>query len=68
MPLLDYFGGRVGIYGFLKSPPSPRMLPSLFICRDFFSFCHFNRVHARLHAQGLAMSLGNWLKTKYQYM
>ena len=25
------FGGRVGIYRFLRSPPNPRMLPSLFI-------------------------------------
>ena len=30
---------------FLQSPPIPWMLPSLFICRDFFSFCPFNLVH-----------------------
>ena len=56
-PLIGNFGGREGIYRFLWSPPSPWVLPSLFICRDFFSFCHLNRVHARLHAQGLARGL-----------
>ena len=54
MPLLGDFGGRVEIYSFLQSPPIPRMLPSLFICRDFFSFCLFNHVHARLQGLGLA--------------
>ena len=29
-PLLGDFGGRVGIYRFLHSPPIPRRLPSLF--------------------------------------
>ena len=52
-PLLGEFGGRVGIYKFLHSPPIPRLLPSLFICRDL-SFCPFNHVHAHLQAQGLA--------------
>ena len=42
-PLLGDFGGRVEIYRFLQSP---RRLPSLFICRDLFSFCHFNSVLA----------------------
>ena len=32
----------------------PETLPSLFICRDFFSFCPFHRVRACLQAQGLA--------------
>ena len=32
------FGGRVGIYRFLLSPPILRMLPSLFNCRDFSLF------------------------------
>ena len=55
-PLIGDFEGRVGIHRFLYSPPSPWVLPSLFICRDFFLFCHFNRVHARLQTRGLAMS------------
>ena len=40
----------------LLSPPILRVLPSLLICRDFFSFCPFNHVHARLQARGTAMS------------
>ena len=31
-------GGRVGIYRFLQSPSILRMLPSLFICRNFVLF------------------------------
>ena len=54
MPLLGNFGGRVGIYRFVQSPPIPRRLPSLFICRELFSFCNFNSVRARLQALGLA--------------
>ena len=46
-PLLGDFGGRVGIYRFLQSPPIPRRLPSLFICRELFSFCHFNSIFTR---------------------
>ena len=57
MPLLGDFEGRVGIYRFLQSPKIPRMLPSLFICRDVFSFCPFNRVHAHLQAQGLSQGI-----------
>ena len=53
-PILGDFRGRVGIYRFLQSPSIPRLLPSLFICWDFFSFCPFNRVCARLQARGLA--------------
>ena len=37
-PLIGDFGGRVGINIFLQSPLIPRMLPSLFICRDFSLF------------------------------
>ena len=55
-PLIGDFGGKAGIYRFLRSPPIPRMLPPLFICRDFLSFCPFNQVLARLQAQGTAMS------------
>ena len=44
MPLIGDFGGKVEIYRFLLSPPIPRMLPSLFNCRDFFSFCPFNLI------------------------
>ena len=46
-PLIGNCGGRVGICGFLQSPPIPRMLLSLFICRDFLSFCTFNHVQAQ---------------------
>ena len=31
VPLIGNFGGRVGYYRFLQSPPIPRMLPSFFI-------------------------------------
>ena len=30
-PLIGDFGGRVGIYRFLQSPPIPRRLPSLMV-------------------------------------
>ena len=40
MPLLGNFGRRVGKYRFLQSPTIQRRLPSLFICRELFSFCH----------------------------
>ena len=63
-PLLGEFGGRVGIYRFLQSFPIPRMFPSLFFCRDFFSFCPFNCVNACVQAQGTAMSAGTWVKCK----
>ena len=67
-PLFGDFEGRVGIYRFLQSPPIPRRLPSLFFCRELFSFCHFNSVLARLQARGLArgtaMSAGTWVKCK----
>ena len=53
-----------GILYFLQSPPIPRILSSLFICRDFFSFCHFNRGRALLQARGLAMSARTRLKCK----
>ena len=53
-PLLGDFGGSVGIYRFSQSPPIPRSLPSLFSCRELFSFCHFNSMRARLQARGLA--------------
>ena len=33
------------------------MLPSIFICRDFFSFCPFNRVRSCFQARGLARGL-----------
>ena len=36
-PLLGDFGGTVGTYRFLQSPPIPRLIPSLFSCKDFFS-------------------------------
>ena len=48
MPFLGDFGGRVGIYRFLQSPPL-----SLFV-GIFFSLCPFNRVRARLQARRLA--------------
>ena len=68
MPLLGDFGGRVGLYKFLQRPPIPRRLPSHFICRELFSFCHFNSVCACLQARGLArgtaMSAGTWVKCK----
>ena len=57
MPLLGDFGGKVGIYRFLQSPTIPRMLPSHFICRDFFSFCPFNHVPERLQARGLVRGI-----------
>ena len=40
MPLIGDFGGRVGIDRFLQSPTILKMLPSLFCCRELFSFCH----------------------------
>ena len=67
-PLLGDFGGRVGIYRFLQSPTISRRLPSLFICWELFSLCHFNSVLAHLQARGLAqgtaMSAGTWVKCK----
>ena len=35
---------------FFTEPSYPKNLPSLFICRDFFSFCPFNRGRACLQA------------------
>ena len=37
------------------------MLPSLFICRDFFSFCPINHVGAHLQAPGLLEEL-QWVQ------
>ena len=52
----------------VSEPSYPENLPSLFICRNVSSFCPFNRVCARLQAQGLAlgtaMSAGTWVKCK----
>ena len=64
MPLLGDFGGRVGIYSFLQSPSIPRMLPSLFSCKDCFSLCPCNRVHASLQARGTLMSAGTWVEAQ----
>ena len=55
--------------GMLRQEPSfPENLPSLFICRCFFSFCPFNRGRACLQARGLAlrtaMSAGTRLNCK----
>ena len=44
----------------LQSPTIQRRLPSLIICRELFSFCHFNSVLAR----GTAISAGTWVKCK----
>ena len=46
---------------FFTEPSYPENLPSLFICRDFFSFCPFNHGLARLQAQGLALVSANGL-------
>ena len=45
-PFIGDFGGRVGIYSFLQSHTIPRRFPSLFSCRELFSFCPFTRVPA----------------------
>ena len=70
--LIGDFGGRAGFYIFLQSSPKPRMHPSLFICRELFSFCPFNCVHALLQARGLprgtAMSAGTWVKSNIEYV
>ena len=39
---------------FFTEPSYPKNLPSLFICKDFFSFCLFNHGRACLQAWGLA--------------
>ena len=39
---------------FFTEPSYPENLPSLFICKDFFSFCPFNHGRARLQVRGLA--------------
>ena len=49
---------------FFTEPSYPENLPSLFICRDFFSFCPFNHGHERLQARGLAQGTAMSARTK----
>ena len=49
---------------FFTEPSYPENLPSLFICRDFFSFCPFNHGRACFQAGGAAMSTRTRLKCK----
>ena len=50
-PLIGDFGGRVGIYRFLKTPLPPLECSPLSLFAGIFS--HLNCVDARLHALGL---------------
>ena len=51
VPLIGNFGGRVGYYRFLQSPPIPRMLPS------FFFFFFFISTHMSLFELSLLINL-----------
>ena len=59
-PLLGHFGGRVGIYRFLQSPPIPKGSPLSFVVGSYTLFSVFMRVNARLQARGTAITPYNY--------